>query len=323
MAHQLLSTIALPNSGFSQTSSSLLIATEFQLGQLPDFSLKGVTPLLTLSGHVTSQTSTVYGQGYQLSVLSPSLRASKYHTAHRPQSLRLTSMPIAKILHSHTHSNLLALMSTLGHFSPQPFRHITLRHYRRKTLASPGPAFSQLIHHSHISFSLPICQILTSSTCPHTSLSLTTTKTSRPLPKLRTHIHSGPLALTLKEYCCHNYLQQRITQHIIKRLLLIKDLLQIYSSSTLSETNLLGALMPIATSLEPHTRRKTNCSQPQSLRSEDTKAYCFATETMSDTTLGKQPICFQLARLPLMSTRVEETVKAITAPDAGYSLIAG
>ena len=118
MAHQLLSTIALPNLGFSQTSSSLLIATEFQLGQLPDFSLKGVTPLLTLSGHVTSQTSTVYGQGYQLSVLSPSLRASKYHTAHRPQSLRLTSMPIAKILHSHTHSNLLALMSALGHFNP-------------------------------------------------------------------------------------------------------------------------------------------------------------------------------------------------------------
>ena len=85
----------------------------------------------------------------------------------------------------------------------------------------------------------------------------------------------------------HDYLQQRMTQHIITRLLLIKDLLQIYSSSTLSETKLLSALMPIATSLEPHTRRKTNCSQPQSLGSEAAKAYCFAMETTSDTTLGK------------------------------------
>ena len=68
MAHQLLSAIALSNSGGSQTCSSLLIATEVQLGQLPDISLKGVIHLLTLNGHVSLQTSTEYGQKCRLSV---------------------------------------------------------------------------------------------------------------------------------------------------------------------------------------------------------------------------------------------------------------
>ena len=75
MAHQLLSARALPNPCFSQTSYSLLIATEFQLGQMPDISLKGVTSLLTLSGHVSLQTSCL--------PLFPSHRVSKHHAAYR------------------------------------------------------------------------------------------------------------------------------------------------------------------------------------------------------------------------------------------------
>ena len=70
MAHQSLSAIALPNSGFFQTFSSLLIAIEFQLGQLPDISLRGVTHLLTLNGHVSLQAASEYGQDCQLFVLS-------------------------------------------------------------------------------------------------------------------------------------------------------------------------------------------------------------------------------------------------------------
>ena len=62
MARQFCSAIALPIPGFSHTLSSLLIATYFQLGQLPDISLKGVTYILTLSGHVSLHAASDYGQ---------------------------------------------------------------------------------------------------------------------------------------------------------------------------------------------------------------------------------------------------------------------
>ena len=62
MAPCLLSAIVLPLSGFPETLSSLLIATELVLGQLPDTSLAGVTHHLTLSGHVSLPTASEYGQ---------------------------------------------------------------------------------------------------------------------------------------------------------------------------------------------------------------------------------------------------------------------
>ena len=83
MAHQLLSAIALPNSDGSQTCSSLLIATKVQLGELPDISSKGVIHLLTLSGHVSLQTSTEYGQNVECLPLFSSHMVSKHHVAYR------------------------------------------------------------------------------------------------------------------------------------------------------------------------------------------------------------------------------------------------
>ena len=55
--------------GFTQTlSSPMFIATETVLGRWPDISLQGVLYPLTLSGHVSLQTSTEYGQVCRLSV---------------------------------------------------------------------------------------------------------------------------------------------------------------------------------------------------------------------------------------------------------------